>query len=341
MAEWWRETFHPGRPRPLPGTDARPSRPFPRPFVSPGNLVSLADRRPDLGCGTRLAPRGMRPASLGSRGAGRMSHSGALQSYDSLRLPDSVGPAGQNALMAKMDTEWAIAEIDGFLSVTARVSPNNGGGIVFVGTVMRGPRTEASQRAHVVEQILDRALPGWSKNRPDQDRDYSWLRDRASRARAALEREAELAEKLGENAPDMDAANLHPWAWENGRSYWNSGHYHQTVMQAAIRINAETQAKIGRLDVSEVALFNEAFSLSEPKEDAPRLRLAQDDGSKTYENLHRGARAFADGLYTAIRNPGMHKPHESAGGEEQLALEQLAAFSLLARWVDQAAVEAT
>jgi hypothetical protein len=62
----------------------------------------------------------------------------------------------------------------------------------------------------------------------------------------------------------------------------------------------------------------------------------ENDGSKTYENLHRGARAFADGLYTAIRNPGMHTPPPSDGGEEQFALEQLAAYSLLARWVDQA-----
>jgi hypothetical protein len=137
----------------------------------------------------------------------------------------------------------------------------------------------------------------------------------------------------------MDAANLHPWAWENGRSYWNTGDYHQAVMQAAIRISAEAQAKLARMDVSEVALFNEGFSLDPLKPGAPRLRLMKDDGSKTYDNLHRGARAFADGLYTAIRNPGMHMPPRSDGGQEQLALEQLAAFSLLARWVDQADVE--
>jgi hypothetical protein len=79
-----------------------------------------------------------------------------------------------------------------------------------------------------------------------------------------------------------------------------------------------------------------SLSLSDPKPGAARLRLAKDDGSKTYENLHRGARAFVEGLYAAIRNPGMHAP--SDGGEEQLALEQLAAFSLLARWIDQAEV---
>ncbi len=46
-------------------------------------------------------------------------------------------------------------------------------------------------------------------------------------------------------------------------------------------------------------------------------------------------------MYAAIRNPGMHTPAPSDGGEEQLALEQLAAFSLLARWVDQADVLTT
>ncbi|WP_420884091.1 TIGR02391 family protein [Micromonospora sp. CPCC 205547] len=68
-------------------------------------------------------------------------------------------------------------------------------------------------------------------------------------------------------------------------------------------------------------------------------RVRRFAGSDTYRSLHRGARAFAEGLYAAIRNPGMHTPPPADGGEEQLALEQLAAFSLLARWVDQAATK--
>lgn len=238
--------------------------------------------------------------------------------------------------MAGLDTGWAVSEIDGFLHVTGQVVPDMGPGVAYFGTVMRGPATDASARAHVVEQILDRVLPGWKVDRPAKDKDFRWLRDQASRAKAELQRSEELAERLGDNAPDMDAGDLHPWAWENGRSFWNTGHFHQAVMQAAMRINAETQSKLGRMDVSETALFNEAFSLSDPKLGSPRLRLAENDGSKTYESLHRGARAFAEGLYAAIRNPGMHVPTD--GGEEQLALEQLAAFSLIARWVDQAEV---
>jgi hypothetical protein len=241
--------------------------------------------------------------------------------------------------VAKMDVEWAINEIELLLHATDQVAYDNDGGVFIIGTHMRASDTEAAQRAHVVELILDRTLQGWRKDRPGKDSAYTWLREWAARAKAALQRSGELADKLGDDAPDMDAANLHPWAWENGRSYWNTGHYHQAVMQAAIRINAETQAKLARMDVSEVALFNEGFSPDPPKPGVSRLRLMTDDGSRTYQNLHRGARAFADGLYTAIRNPGMHMPPPSGGGEEQLALEQLAAFSLLARWVAQAAVE--
>ena len=212
--------------------------------------------------------------------------------------------------VAKMDPDWAISEIDEFVRVTDQVAYDNrpGSGVVHFGTHMRGSGTgtEAAQRAHVVEQILDRVLSGWERDRPKKDETYRWLRGQASRAKAALQRQEELAEKLGDNAPDMDAANLHSWAWENGKSYWNTGHYNQAVMQAAIRINAETQSKLGRMDVSETALFNEAFSLDPPKSGASRLRLALDDGGKTYQNLQRDARAFADGLYSAIRNPGMH-----------------------------------
>lgn len=251
-------------------------------------------------------------------------------------IPSGVRPIRQDGDMAKLDPAWAIDEIDKFMYTTDQVDKNRpGSGVVFMMTFMRGSATEASQRAHVVEQILDRVMPGWSRERPKKDDEYVWLRDKASRAKTVLERSAELAEKLGDNAPDMDAANLHPWVWESARSLWNSGHHDQAVLQAAMKVNSETQGKLGRFDISETDLFNQAFSQKEPKPGEARLRLMDDDGSKTYESLHRGARAFAEGLYAGIRNPGMHVPQDG-GGDEQLALEQLAAFSLLARWVDQA-----
>jgi hypothetical protein len=238
--------------------------------------------------------------------------------------------------MSGLDKSWAIQQIDAFINASDYVrstTPNVGG------TFQRQPDKVVAQHAHVVEQILDRTMPGWKSTLETSPKMRKWnpLRDVASRCRAALEREDEIRQHLGDGAPKLDAGQLHPWAWENGASYWRTGHFHQAVMQAAIRINAETQAKLGRRDCSETDLFNQGFSLDAPRPGAPRLRLMQDDGSKTYENLHRGARALAEGLYTAIRNPGMHD--DGRENTEQQALEQLAAFSILARWVDEATVQ--
>jgi len=48
--------------------------------------------------------------------------------------------------------------------------------------------------------------------------------------------------------------------------------------------------------------------------------------------------AFAEGCYAALRNPPSHDPQDELS--EQEALEQLASFSVLARWVSRAKVEA-
>lgn len=240
--------------------------------------------------------------------------------------------------MTQLNKVWAIREIELFLGITTQVRPQTAPGVTYLGTVMRGPLTEASERAYVVEQILDRAIPSWRSEKPAADKDFRWLRKQASRAKVALEREEELAQNLGDNSPEMDTSNLHPWVWGSIQSLWGGGHYHQAVRDAAIQVNAEAQKKLGRRDVSETDLFNQAFSLEDPKEGKPRLRLMDDDGSPTYQSIHRGARALAEGLYSGIRNPAMHTSHENTDDEEQIALEQLAAFSLLARWVDQATI---
>jgi hypothetical protein len=235
--------------------------------------------------------------------------------------------------LSQIDPDWALDQIAQFLWSSAEVPSDHPN---VIGFFQRDPDDVVAQHAYVVEQILARVLPAWRSQVPE-GKHWEPLRNAAGRAKAILQREEELRIHLGDNAPEMDAGRLHPWAWENGASYWRTGHYHQAVMQAAIRVNAETQAKVGRMDVSETNLFNEVFKLDSPKPDAPRLRIMPDDGSDTYRNVHRGARAFAEGLFAAIRNPGMHRP--AGAGDEHLALEQLAAFSILARWVDEAKVQ--
>lgn len=253
----------------------------------------------------------------------------------------SVGAWRHTKDVTKLDKEWAIGEIDKFLHVTDQVVPDmRDSGVMYFGTVQRGSETDAASLAYVVEQIIDRVVPRW-RNEPrsstKRDMDWEHLREWAARAKVAIQREAELCERLGDDAPEMDAGKLHPWVWGSAAPLWRTNHFAQAVTQAAIRVNAETQAKVARRDITETDLFNQVFSLDEPKVGAPRLRLMADDGSKTYLSIHRGARSLAEGLYAGVRNP---VSHEILGDvDEQHALEQLAAFSLLARWVDAATVE--
>jgi hypothetical protein len=51
--------------------------------------------------------------------------------------------------------------------------------------------------------------------------------------------------------------------------------------------------------------------------------------------------AFGAGCFQAIRNPVGHLPNEEHELTEQEALERLAAFSLLARWIQEATLETT
>ena len=74
-----------------------------------------------------------------------------------------------------------------------------------------------------------------------------------------------------------------------------------------------------------------------PTNGKSRLRRMKPDASDTYKSVQRGAMALAEGIYAGIRNPLNHQ--EPTDIDEQVALEYLAALSVLARWVDDSTVE--
>ncbi|MEU9305582.1 TIGR02391 family protein [Streptomyces sp. NPDC048269] len=241
-----------------------------------------------------------------------------------------------------IDIAWARAELDHFLELTELRSLNHSPGDIAVFSPRKttsGAEKDIVASAQVVEQILDRVLPRWREEVPGNSRVNRWYqhREAAHRAVVVLDRDAEVRQRLGDDAPQVSAATMHPWAWEGARPLWQSGHFREAVTAAARKINAEAQNKLGRKDISETNLFKQAFSQDLPKPGQPRLRLRDDDGSDTYRNVHRGAMAFAEGCYAAIRNPNSHEDGLPELPEHQ-ALEQLAAFSVLARWVDGATV---
>jgi hypothetical protein len=244
--------------------------------------------------------------------------------------------------MGKIDIPWALSELQAFLSVSALKAVDIPG-VAYFGSSMWnvGSEQEIVASAQIVEKILDRVLPPWRTTVPDDDNksinDWCQHREAAQRAITELQRAAEVAEKLGDGSPDLSAGQMHPWIWDGARALWQSGHYRQAILQAGVKLNAETQNKLGRRDVSEKDLFRQAFTTKAPEQGKPRLRLMHNDGSPTYISLQDGAAAFAEGCYRAIRNPSGHVVQAELPEHE--ALEQLAAFSILARWVDSATVE--
>ncbi|WP_392452706.1 TIGR02391 family protein [Corynebacterium dentalis] len=239
-----------------------------------------------------------------------------------------------------MNVEWAIEQLDDFIQATAVTyvpSPPNSFGFHSYETAVS--EDEVVKRAQVVEQILDRVVPTWRTDVQKKDRQKWSVHYEASiRAREELVRAEEVRENIGENAPELSAAKLHPWIWEGARSLWQSGHYREAVSGAIRKLNAETQNKVGRRDVSETNLFKQAFSIDQPRPDAARLRRMRDDGSDTYKSVQRGAMALAEGVFAGIRNPLSHEIDQELS--EQEALEYLASLSVLARWVDQSDLEA-
>ncbi len=238
-----------------------------------------------------------------------------------------------------MNEAWVINELAQFTRLTDGMvhgDPHDEG-IWFVPV---GSPDEIMSQWVVVEQILDHVTPGWTLRTgalSSYESEWKWHREVALKSLVIVRRQKEVAENLGDSAPTLSAGRFHSWAWEGARALWNSGHYRSAVEDAAKKVNAECQNKLGRRDRSETALFKDAFSVDPPQPERPRLRRMAPDGSDTYKSMQRGAAALAEGIFAGIRNPFTHE--SPADISQQHALEYLAALSVLARWVDDSDVE--
>ncbi|HEX7122374.1 MAG TPA: TIGR02391 family protein [Gemmatimonadaceae bacterium] len=146
----------------------------------------------------------------------------------------------------------------------------------------------------------------------------------------------DVAAKLQPDSPTMRADALHPWVWDVARTFWESRHWRVAVQTAATAVNARTQTKVGRTDITDSDLMAQVFSLEPPKPGKPRLRFPGDRDSPTWTSRQAGALNFGQGCFMGLRNPATH---EDEDWEEQVALESLAALSVLARWINECDVE--
>jgi hypothetical protein len=185
-------------------------------------------------------------------------------------------------------------------------------------------------------EYLEAPSDGWSH----EDSDY-WskiVRPNVLRAIGIHELGAEARRRMRPDSPDLVADQFHPWVWEAAAPLWFAGSRQEAVHAAARSVNARMQQKRGHHDKSDAALCREFFSLDTPAPGRPRLRFpGYSPTSATRRSRQQGAMDFGAGCFEGIRNPAAHE-HE-LHLPEQVALEQLAAFSLLARWIDECEVE--
>lgn len=194
-----------------------------------------------------------------------------------------------------------------------------------------------------MRMVMNAARPGLG----DYDRDpsdeyhhrYRWVlaKRQALQARGIHLLGAEAKARLRPDAPELIADQFHEWVWEAARPLWESGQRQEGIVAAARVINARLQQKLGRRDIGEAALCREAFTTDDPQPGRPRLRFPGDRTSNTWKSRQNGGREFGAGCFIGIRNPVAHE--HDLDLPEPLALEQLAAFSLLARWIEECGVE--
>ncbi|PPI39251.1 MULTISPECIES: TIGR02391 family protein [unclassified Rathayibacter] len=230
-----------------------------------------------------------------------------------------------------MDEEWARSVLDRWIGL---VNSAMGDRQVFA---VPGPSLDAllaveDQTKRVVQRVLQ--LPEAPALVVYAGKHYYDLKQGRQTVQYSLGRlatEAETRAQLGSSSPRMAADALHPLVWGSAAALWSDGHYAAAVQRAATFVNADVQARVARHDVSDVALMNQVFGEGAASAGSPRLKWRGPDDDLTVKAMRSGLRQFAAGCFLAIRNPRTHSTDELP---RQDAFEQLAALSMLVRWID-------
>lgn len=209
----------------------------------------------------------------------------------------------------------------------------------FLDLIAESDHDEIRKLLPVIEAIAKQLEPGKVselKSVPLPLGGVSWgpARVKALRLVGIVEHQADLQRISGTTGPTLAAGQLHPWVWDAAANLWDDGHYEPAVHEAAKAVELRTQLEIDRRDLDGKDLYSKAFSLDDPQPGAPRLRFPDIDRAeqpKRWTSAHEGAMFLGMGCAQGIRNP---QAHPSPDITEQEALEQLAALSVLARWVD-------
>jgi len=151
-----------------------------------------------------------------------------------------------------------------------------------------GRRADLRRREPTVKEILKRLDPDLADFNIESRGGEKQARDAADRGLGILAECDEWEANLAPEGPALSAGQFHPWVWEAARTLWESEHYRLGVQAAATAINAHTQTKLSRRDVSDDKLMQEAFSTSPPEPGKKRLRCpGAETGCSTLKWPHR------------------------------------------------------
>lgn len=155
--------------------------------------------------------------------------------------------------------------------------------------------------------------------------------DAAEQALGILRDQDEWKANLAPDAPSLVADQFHPTVWNAASAIWDTGSYRIAVLQSAVSLSTHIAAK-AISGLAERELVNEVFAPADPVSGKTRLHFPGDKKSKTWRSRQDGLHLLAQGAFAGIRNVATH-----TGGEwtEQVALEQLAVLSVIARWTDE------
>ncbi len=129
----------------------------------------------------------------------------------------------------------------------------------------------------------------------------------------------------------------HPVIASAAADMWRDGYWGDAVQAAARAVETQLRSRMGWDGCGTgSALVREAFGEKPPKPGGRRLRFNNHPpGSDASKDANQGALNFGLGCFMRLRNLPVH----GADLDPDEALLALAAFSLLARWVEEAEAE--
>lgn len=153
----------------------------------------------------------------------------------------------------------------------------------------------------------------------------------------------DAAVKTDTDLPRFAPAQFHPVIWSGAAAHWTTHQYRVAVREAAEGLTVHWKQMLGRNDVDDTVFWQQTLSVGQAEPTKPKLRWPGEENDKTarsmrggLEPLAKALNGLATGLNMTVRNVATHTRTELS---EQEAMERLAAYSYLARLLDQCSID--